>query len=121
MSGSLLENEKHGEPAILRDEERFSGACLTCSEWLNHRVSACEGLLQLALDFREVLPEDVLKPVLLINVDILVGWASVFRSSIDIAAALLLFVHALHAHLSEPLPVEAPWFSRSENRGREVP
>ena len=62
-------------------------------------VSACESLLQLALNLREVSAEAVLKPVLLIDFDLLVGWAFVFRRSIEIAAALLLLVHALYATL----------------------
>ena len=80
-------------------------------------VSACEGLLQLALNLREMFLEAVLKSVLFVDFDLLVGWAFVVRRSVEIDAALLLLVYALYAHLSEPLPVEAPWLSCNENRG----
>ena len=80
-------------------------------------VSSCEGLLQLALTLREVSAEAVLKPVLLVDFDLLAGWAFVIHRAVEIAVALLLLVYALYAHLSEPLPVAAPWFSRNENRG----
>ena len=36
LTGSLLQNEQGGEPAVVRDEERFSGECLTDGEWKNH-------------------------------------------------------------------------------------
>ena len=58
LTGSFLENEWDGEPAILRDEERCSGECLTDGEWKNHLLlgaswehvhSNCACLLRLSL------------------------------------------------------------------------
>ena len=65
-------------------------------------------------------PKAVLKTVLLVIPDLLVRWRFVVHRAVGMAAALLLLGNALYAYLSELLPVEAPWLSCDENRGREI-
>ena len=67
-------------------------------------VFAYEGLIQLILNLR----------------DLLVRWRFVVHRAVEMAAVLLLLGCALYAFLAELLPVEAPWLSCDENRGREV-
>ena len=62
--------------------------------------AACESLLQLALNLREVSAEAVLESVVLVDFDLLAGWAFVIHRAVEIAAALLLLVYALYAHFN---------------------
>ena len=57
---------------------------------------------------------------MLVNPDLLVRWRFVVYRAVEMAPALLLLGNALYAYLSELLPIEAPWLSCDENRGREI-